>query len=333
MYCQKCGFNNSDGSSFCQSCGTHLQQATQAQPVYNQGQQAQPMYGQVQQTYNHQMNNYYAGGNAASSVIKALFSSKIFLIAAITYTCAILFSLISSFTTNSYAMLYNLYSLFDGNYEIQQALSHFLDNYIGAVSGVSIVSTIIQTIPEFLIITALWLIFAAAVNRSSISMGTAGFTIIKVINIINIISIGFAGIVLEIACVIGIIAASQSYYMEGLALVLGILMVVIAAMIAVCIIIYAKVLKTAGAFSIAARMGKPGKKASGFLAVWCIIVAIFQLISIIATVLTGFNIFSILQTLCSAASLLLFGVLIFNYNNEVKAVEASYLYGQKINQY
>ncbi len=298
MFCSKCGRENPDGAAFCQQCGNKMGEAAPA---------ATPVQPDAQAEV------YTAPVNPIVSMVKALASSPLFLVAAIAFSASVLFSIISSATfapTVLYGVLDSLYEYLP--YEVADGIWEFAVRFMGG----NILSKIISSLPAILITCGLWMIFAAAKNRFMPGMKTGGFTLIRVITIISLVGVCLGAAAVEIILLVALIASAQ--YIGEAVFIFALLMVLAAIVYAFDIIYYAKVSGSLKCAKNAAELGIYPAKISGFVGVICFISAFFTLISGLVSLINFGGIVGLLSTLSSATASVCFGIAIFSAKKKFK---------------
>ncbi len=297
MFCTRCGIENAQGVAFCKNCGAsflnaseaNTQQQTYTPPVY-QKKVREPL-----------------STNPVLNEVKKLATSPLFLVAIIAFSAQILFTFIGAFNTAS--TMRWLYTLLDG--ELGYYLSYDVLDAIYSTGGAAIVTgTIIGLIPSGIICAGLWMTYASARNRQSITMSTAGLTMIKVVSIIGLIGTCILSAIIVIAMIIVTIAMSQDPYVYGRVVALFVFLTLLFVAAYTIIIIYqAKVISSINTVKNTIYTAVPSDKVSGFVAVWAFIQAGFLLFSLI----TNFFVAA-----ASMTALICFGILIFNYKKTMR---------------
>lgn len=321
MFCPNCGTQNDENVAFCKNCGTKL---ADSQPVNDQNAAAQQPEAQPQPQVQSSV-NYAApimrvkpvrSSHPVINAIKEIGASPLFIVAVITFSCALLFSILNLFTKSS-GVLYSIEGILN-----RLGISN-LNSILWRINQFSIVSGFIALIPTMLYTVGLWLVFAAAQNRNNNGMSTSGLTMIKVLEIIALIFTCIGLAVVEIVCVFGIIMASNpniygydygNDYMPAISTYASIILVAVAigALIGfiLAIVYHAKIISTINTVKSAIITGKADYKVSGFVAVMNFILAFFAVFGLFSG---GF--FNFLSGVCSVTALICFGVLIFKYRS------------------
>lgn len=321
MFCTKCGKQNPDGMRFCQYCGTPLMQGGQQQYQQNGAQQSQYQqngYQQngYQQSQYQQADAYVSYAPPLSPVAQALRQmggSAVFLTAAVAYTCAILFTIIGGFVGSSNSVLASYLALAE---QMGGMVDYgALNTVLGAMRGASVMSTILMEIPAILVAVGIWLTFATVRNNGSAPMQTGGLTLIRVLQIIGVVFECVALVLLEVALIISMVAASQ--YTDMAVPVLATAMALILLIMGLGILYNVKLIQTLGTIRLTMQTQRPSTRISTYAAVMTIIGGVASLVSIFS----AGNIFSSLGLLCSAVASIVFGVFLFQYRNRMQVLK------------
>ena len=248
-------------------------------------------------------------------VVKDMGASPLFLVAAITFSAAIFFSFIGLFTLSDSVSFLNkiLNSAGIGGYD-----GALLYQYKGLTVGMGIIGLI----PSVIYAIGIWSVFAAANNRRSDGMSTAGLTTIKVMEIIGLVFaciglaavlilavVGFAGI-RTLGGYIGNYGSNYSSVVSDVLPVVFVTLMIGVAIGLVLVIIYAaKIISSINTVKRTILTGNADYRVSGFVAVMNFIIAFFSLFSAFS------GSFATLSTVCSIASLICFGILLFKYKS------------------
>ena len=294
------------------------------------------------------------GGRAISPTLDAvhrMLRSPAFLIGSIAMSLVLIFSLIAGFSASTFQLDYRtLRDLVPGlDYrdfqEIQNGLSLF--------SGAGIAATVVGMIPTILLVIGLWLTYAAAAGRRN-PMPTAGLSMVKGVFIYQLVMICIAiGLILLFLLLFLVVggalsgelskafgsAASQYSGAYGsndtdfsiiASLALPILLVTILLFVGVfvmLILFYAKLIKTVNTVKKTIRTDEPSDQVSPFVAVLWFLSAFFSLFPAVLSfvipqfsVLTGRMVFAGLGSFCAIVAQVCFGVLIFQYRSEMRAL-------------
>lgn len=327
MFCSNCGSQIPDHAHFCDRCGKPVTQpaAPAPQPQYIPQPQIQyaapaPAYAQT-----------YASAPAPSKpapnsfaqrvreAAKQVAGSPLFLIVTIMYTLIQLFNLL--FPQSGISYLLNSLS-----YELGLNLEVVSD--FAKVSSSSAFNFLFSTLPILLILTGLWVIYGTAKSKTSTS--TAGLSIIRVITTLQMLFLCIVMSILLIACFVALYnvgSSYDSYYSSAAEDNLYGVIFILPGITALFIVYYVKIFATIAAVKNAIEHGKPDTSASGFLAVFCFIMAFFQLISLLssAAVLTGASKYlsphagfvTLFPSVLNIAISICFGILIFKFKSKM----------------
>ncbi len=167
-------------------------------------------------------------------------------------------------------------------------INDFLRTF-GDLSILMRISNITACILPAISVLAMWLIWGNS-KKDTLPVGTAGFTILKVLVILDLIGVCLIGIVVLIAMIPAIVGGSaldQVLDIEVSATVLIILLfVILIAALVLVIIYYAKLLGIYTAAKDVGRIGVTTAKVSMFVVVINFLSLIFQLVSIAGSLLT-----------------------------------------------
>ena len=345
-FCSNCGAQANDGAAFCTACGASLSTQASASSMSSTG-----SFGQTQQApgawspapqYQPQYQPTYAVQplSPAIGVLKRIAASPLFLVATILTTLGVLLRFISSLTGGiDIASIMN--ALYQNGVIGYWDYMEFLDTYryseiYPLINGLNILSTLISLVPIILVAIGLWLIFGAGASKSRADFSTTGLTMVKVINIINLVfeCIGYGiGMIAVVVMMIGVSAASSyassysSYYGYGydyaetaVGVSIGVIAICAVILIAVAvfrIIWYVKINKSINAATVTARTGNGNMNASTYVGVFCFIGAGCGFIGFIFSLVTYITALSIITSLCSIATSILFGIVIFKYRSSM----------------
>ena len=339
-FCSQCGSELQDGIRFCASCGTPVpteettpaaqEVAPEVAPIETAEpeQQATPSV-EVQAAPQPQAAPVFTQPilPPAIKALKSLGTSPLFLVGVIAFTVNLFMSLITSVSGTSGIMgiIYRIASELDMEYAVYNALDGM--HRFATVS--SAIGTIIGMIPSIILAIGLWMIFAACASKTAGKLGTGGLTTIKVMTMNNLIFVCIGLVISELALLVALIAALNSFAGEEGAIAIGIIMLVVLLCMVLSIVYYAKVLKSINAAKNTAITGRPYAQTSRFVGVLCYIGAVCSIIGIIpsiGTVLTGYMgiggfFASLMTTICSVATSICFGVLIFKYRSQMTGIQ------------
>lgn len=323
MFCPNCGYQNADGASFCQNCGTALA----VQQAYERPQQQNPPYQPPVQP--HAYAQAPRSTHPVLNVVKSKGASVPFLVAAIAFSAAALFSFLYSVSGNSFPQsLYRLASMLD--------LEELVWNFYSAARFVTVFFAFLGMIPTVLLAVGIWMTYASAANRQDNGMKTAGLTIIKVITIISFVFICIALGLAEIAVLIAVISQANSYFSssEVIGALIG-AMIGIAVGAVLVILYYVKLIQTINTMKMTITTGTPSDRISAYVAVIAMISGVFSvistLISSMSSIIYGVSfsfLLPVLSALCSATACITFGVLLFSYRNAMRALGVPQAYAQ-----
>ena len=307
MFCSKCGIENTEGAAFCKNCGNRLgvAPAPEAAPAAQEA----PVYTAPAPVVKPPLSSH-----PVLNAVKKIASSPLFLVAVIAYSAQLLFSLINLFKGGNaiLSMIYRILDMMGGNvpYEFYEIIDRIA--YIGRAPV--IIFGFLGLIPTMLICAGLWMTYASAQSRMSNGMKTAGLTMIKVLTIIQLIGSCIAVVVIELLLLIAVIGIAATEYAPGAAIAVMVFVVlVVAASYTLQIIYSAKIIKSLNAAKNTIMTGVPAAKASAFVAIWAFISAFGALFSLVT---------SFLSSAAAITSLVCFGILVFKYNNSMRAIAA-----------
>ena len=332
--CTKCGAQSRDSAAFCQSCGNNLETSSQpppaappytSPPAYNPSPVYSPMYAPPPGSYVPPP----VGGqkvysqSQAIKMIKSVGSSLIFLIVAVLFTAGFLLQLIQSVTlfSSQNALLrayYDILRILDlgGNPDV----IHTIQDLSGGIAAGNLLGLILP----LLICAGMWMFFAVCRRADDSHRSTAGLTMIKVsVMITNIALLVLFGI-LEILLIIATIAAavaSSGFNLFGYgteaAVAITILVVMIFLMAGVIVLLACYLGGLTRTINAAVNGFRTGAvtRASMFLAVMNIIMAVFGIGSSLLT--PAFSLIPVLTGVINGAVLILASVCIIMYNRKL----------------
>lgn len=301
MFCSKCGFQNDEGTAFCQKCGNNLKNTGES----------------TQKGIDNPKKSITRSSNPVISTVKEIASSPLFVTAIALFSIALFFDLIS-LIAGKYGIFGYIESLAD-----KFGLGYETSELFSVARGFSSAISFIGMIPAIIITIGMWMIFASAIDRKNDSMKTSGFTMIKVISIIRLIFICALLLIIEIIFIFAMIQSSKNYSTlndisstassigsAGIGVLIALNMLTGVGFVIV-ILYYAKIIGIIDTVKKTIFTSNANDKISSFVAILTFISAGFTFIS----VFFGGGLLSILSTLCSVASMICFGILIFKYKN------------------
>lgn len=309
MFCQNCGTRNPDANRFCTRCGQLVAAPVPCAPVPVQNYAAP-----AGRTVNDDLKK-----QAVVAAYKKVAGSPLFLIAVIAFTLNMVLSLVLSLTptmtvldSDVEMMLYDLLREMGMSYwDINEALS--------SASSVSILSTVLGIIPSVITLIGLWLIYASGKSRSK-RTSTAGLTTLKVFNIVMLVFLCIAAGLFLIVMAIAVVAlGSEAFVPEEAIAVLVLVFLVVAAIMAFAIVLYARIISSLSKVANTVRTGEPDRRVSGFVAVILFISAAGSLFSGLLTVTVSLAL--TLNALLGALVYVLFGASIFVYKSAMRNLE------------
>ncbi|MBR5773888.1 MAG: zinc ribbon domain-containing protein [Clostridia bacterium] len=292
-YCSKCGIRLDDNASFCIECG-----GAAAGVADNPA----PDYSSVP-LINRQV--------GILNTIRDLARSKLFLATIIVYAVTALLNL-----------AYSFYSIT----EVEPLSDYTSATIVGEVIGI-----IISAAPTVLILIGMWITYSSAKSADE-RLKTNGLNIIRIITIIMLVLICIVvAFAIPLSILVVFLSGSEelmfdpSYWGESMAALFSefmtvflVVALVVALIVAVLMIVYySLVIKTIKSIKTTIETGVLTGKVSIFVAVMSIIIGVFTALSAFSSI-TGNAIFAGIASLPSAASYILFGVIIFNYDSRVK---------------
>lgn len=302
MYCQKCGTQNRDGSTFCVGCGSPLYATS---PVNDPWNPPAPVISPAGTGADF--------GQKVHATLKTLATSPLLIIAAICYTLTVVLNLVVANTAFDLSAYYDLLHEMGVSYsDIQSLMS-------GSESGFTI-GTVIGMIPSILIATGMWITIASGAGREAKPITTAGLTIIQVIQIIStVFGCLISALLLFAVIVLGVFAAEMPEAAMFVMVILGIVIVLVAGFM---IFYNVMVISTIGKIKNTIRTGVPNHKVSMFVAVMCIIAGSFSALGIFGVFATpGSVIVNLLSLVSAALCPILTGCLLITYRNRMRALE------------
>lgn len=308
-FCTQCGEQLADDANFCIKCGA------KANPPSQTERPQQSPYFAEQSSYNNFDNSQppypQSSGNSINAVIDAIgesFNTPVFIFTIIAYTLFAAMSLIGIFTGASALG------------SIQDTLNQFsTDISVSFASGsVSIILGLISFIPTLLCVLGIWKIYSARFDRP---LAAGGFKLVRICVVIRLVLMCIAMALVLIAFILilgasGDITNHYSFYPDYYGYARPVLIaaaVIVVACLAVCILFYAKELKTLRTIEAGATQGLLVNNISTFVAVFCIIIAVFTLISLPSSPTVS----ALLRDLCSSAMYAGTGIYLFQLKNRL----------------
>ena len=186
-------------------------------------------------------------------------------------------------------------------------------------------SNITACIFPFLTVLAMWLIWGNS-RKQNLPVGTAGFTILKIIAILDLIGVCLIGIltlIMMVPAIVGGSALDQALDLGVSAtLLIIILFVILIAAIVLIIIYYAKLLAIYTAAKDIGRLGVTTAKVSMFVIVINFIGLIFQLVGVAGNVIT-LNFMGAGSSLLALLSTLFMTIVFVKFRNAIEEQKAA----------
>lgn len=299
MYCQKCGTHNSNGSTFCVSCGSPLYNS--APPVWNM-----PPAGAIPVEPTAQL------GQQVCATLKSLATSPLLIIAAICYSLVLVLNLLGSANAVDMSAVYDLLRELGISY-------NELREMVTDLQSVSVIITFISMIPSILVAVGMWITIGSGAKKQSKQMTTSGMTMIQVIQIINTVMGSLA--VLFLLLIVLIAGGMASDYSAEASAIIAICAVVMVLAAAFMIFYNVMIISTIGKIKNSIRTNQPNSKISMFVAVMCIISGGCSALSIPTSILSIPSVVSILSLVMTAAYPILFGILLISYRSRMRELE------------
>ncbi len=307
MFCKDCGAQLENGTRFCPNCGSA--QAVTPQPVIPP---TEPV----------------SFADKVRATAKKAGSSPAFLAATIGFTLTLLLNLLSLISASGTFAYGDLFA-------DQDLLAY--------TASLSLVTGFINMLPAIVIAAGLWITYGTCASRKP-QVNTAGLTMIFVVSLVQLV---FTCIILLIALLFFIFAISGTNYADyphhdaAYLKALLIIFLVTVLVVFIFVLLYAiKVCTTISNIRNTLKTGVPNKRASRFVGVMCFISGAFLILNGIGELmnaglqtLNGFYdealpyilpsefFLSRISTLLTAATQILFGVLIFSYRSKMAALE------------
>lgn len=254
--------------------------------------------------------------NPAVNLLKTLGSSPLFLAAAVLFSVAVLLNIaaVAGVRSDLSSMMYYAAGL-----DLDPSVLYGLAD---TMSGVTMGSVVVGSIPAILNAVALWMFFATCRNRENGNVSTAGLTISKVLAIISAVCVCLMMVLALIFCGVLILGGAMGelddvgyeygmYLGEALVLVGVIALVVMAVALVLVLLYYISVVKTINRIKATALTGAPDNRVSQYLIVMNYILAVFAGLGALTSI--GTSILSCLGGLCQAAVLVLISLLLSRY--------------------
>ncbi len=304
MICPRCGKPAEEGMNHCPYCGAPLQQDSQqaSTPRYT----AAPTPGPA-----------LAGNSAEPPVIqlmRRMARSPYFLVPAIGFTCMVAFNLAAGLFNASPAVLESyLAPLYAYSNDAQMAsIADTLSVVLTASAG----GALLGQIPAILVAVSIWMMYATAVNESGKPLQTAGLTIIRVLQIISLVLVCLTALLIVVIFGLVFVGLGQFDDAGAAMAVMAVVLVLIAVIFALDIVYYVKLVGLLNNLRQTIWTGTPQGKISSYVAVLSILGGVVSL----GTFLTG-NVFSGLAGVASAVSGIGFGIFLFQYRDQLRALE------------
>ncbi len=250
-------------------------------------------------------------GERVMQLLKSVSAGSVFLVAAIAFSCSVLFSLLETFSaSNSMNSAMEEYGL-----DAIDGISQVMDGFMRG----SIAIAIIAMIPSVLICIGLWMIYASATDRADPSRADSGLSVIKVVNLLKWV---FMDIGLGIVLLLVITGASDVADYDGMGSAVAVIILILIGLIALVNLYYYKINQTVLALKQMVRTGEPSDQLSRFIGVMCYISGCLTGISAILALVDG-NILSFLSSAGSTTAMICFGMLIFTLREKIQSLTAS----------
>ena len=291
MYCNNCGSPCDDGAKFCSSCGAPVSAGNAPTPINTEDN----AYQKAETPAYRAPEIPSAPAKTSAEIIKSIFSSPLFLTGTILQTLNLLLSVISSVS---------------GIPTLNILSSSAAFPMLNTSSSVStLVYILFFLIPSALVAAGLWISYGSAKNKECESINTVGLSMIKVIMIISLV----------LTCIIGLamilVALSNAKNSNNHSLLPAAIAVVIA-LVVISILFFSRIVKSINnvKYSVSTKTASP--EVSAFVAV---IMFLFASITIMFFLLrvVHINVLSLISTLISAATLIIFGILVFKYRHRM----------------
>ena len=297
----------------------------------------------VQQSYNRQSGYAQPGPYYARPIvrqktpvhdaIKAAAGSPLFMVGAILMSLSLLLSVVQAFIPADYMQIMSgILQILPRDIVSAMDLDELFYEIYRA-QNTPVASTVISLIPSLavsgLTLAGLWITFVSGRDKKSPYLKTSGLTILKVLQIIDLVFLCIGALLLVVLLIVLLIAvatmssgmrySSAEAAAQAVMTVAIVIMVACVALVAVTIVYSVKVIGSLNAVKKAVDTGVAAKKASMFVAVVNFILAGFSLLDLYGIfVFNGW--FGLLTTACTAATQIVFGICIIQYNKRVKAL-------------
>lgn len=300
MFCPNCGHQNQNGMRFCENCGAPLQ-ASAAQPV-------QAPYAAVPRL------------DPVTAALKRAATSPVYLTAAIAYSCAVLFSMISTMSGGAVGQLVNsvnnlLYSVGGGSFEMM-LYAEVVNQAMRTVTPVLAVFSFLLNVPMILTAVGLWMVFASG-KKTGVPMQTAGLTIIKVLVIIGLVGVSLVLAAAEILLLAVLANSADSVGGYGVGMIVGI-MLGLAVGLGIGILLYIKQIGTINTICRSIRSHRPYDSVSMFVIVMCFVGGAGNVLNTLSSLALGTGAAAMLNAAALATAQITFGLLLLNYRKAMR---------------
>ncbi len=289
MFCPYCGTKIDDDSRFCTNCGAKVDGAIpdRLNPA-SQFTQNQSRFGSM--------------ADMTWATVKKEAKSPLILAAVICFTLGILLS----FTQNPVTRLLDYMERIFGGY-LGYDYYDVVDD-LWEISGIAgFVSNVMANIPAILYAVGMWITVGSALDREKRKLSTGGLTLIKVIVIISFI-FKLIGMVISAVFVLALFMeiAEEFHGINGSAV--AVVFVMLAAVAALMIVYYFKLIKTINSICYTVQNGSPLADISGLVIFFCFVGGICGIIM---------SLFYF-PSLVSSAAVLLFGIVLTQYRKKMR---------------
>lgn len=332
MFCPKCGMQVDEGR-FCPNCGSPLAQSgvTPEQPALPD----EPKYASADPSaYNSPLLPQNQG--TAQEIVRKFASSKLFLMAAIAFTVALVLSILLGGGVTPAALKNLMQDSLNTLEENGFAMADIPPEIERVLQGFMAISTAIASLPAIALAVGLWLVYYGGKQRQDrIALG--GFATLRVMAIVFLVLIGAAAawtllvfVLFTVLMATGFSGSPDAVESAVMTATVPVVMVMIAAVFTLCILFYAKILRTVNTVRDTLRTGVASDRVSGFVGGALYGLAGYEVLSLLMLILVltnpatrdafqfgaGLTVLFIggcLTALCIAASEICFGILIFRY--------------------